>query len=230
VIRVHVSDTTDTGGDGHGYGIAVTRSQGVIVRDGMFDGVLRHGVPVSWGARETFVYRNYFDRSAAQTNKLASVDIHGEDDYGNLVEDNVITGGDEALIVGGGGTSHGNDGAWNVLRHNTVQNAVDSISVYKSSYHTVIDQNTVTAGSRYPVRVESGSDDALIWGNRIQGYGSAGIRVIDSNRAEVLNNQVAPGTGPAVQVINSTGYIVSGNALGGGAIAEPGTGTVGNNY
>ena len=230
VIRLRVSDVTDTGGGGHGYGVAVTRSQGVTVRDSVFEGVIRHGVPISWGSRETFVFRNVFDRSADQADKLASVDIHGQDDYGNLIEDNLITGGEQAIIVGGGGTSHGNDGPWNVLRRNRIENAIDGIAVYKSSFNTVIDSNSVSGSSRYAVRIDTGSHDALICSNRIEGHGAAGVWVSASDGPEILDNEIAAGTGPAVQLGQSVGYVVRGNTLGGGGITEPGTGIVDNNF
>ncbi|MGA9526114.1 MAG: LamG-like jellyroll fold domain-containing protein [Myxococcaceae bacterium] len=230
VIRVRVSDATDTGGGGHGYGVAVTRSQGVIVRDSTFSGVLRHGLPISWGSRETFVFRNVFDRSTPHAEQYASVDIHGQDDYGNLVEDNLITGGEQAIIVGGGGTSHGNDGPWNVLRRNRIENAIDGIAVYKSSFHTVIDSNVLSRSTRYAVRIDSGSHDAHVTSNLIEGYGAAGVWVNASDRAEILDNEVAPGTGPALQLVQSAGYTARGNLLGGGGISEPGTGTVENNF
>ncbi len=230
VIRVRVSDTTDTGGGGHGYGVAVTRSQGVVVRDSVFEGVLRHGLPISWGSRETFVFRNFFDRSTPHAEQYASVDIHGQDDYGNLIEDNLITGGEQAIIIGGGGTSHGNDGPWNVLRRNRIENALDGIAVYKSSFHTVIDSNTVSRSGRYAVRIDTGSHDASITSNLIEGYGAAGVWLNASDRAEILDNEVLPGNGPAIQLQQSVGYVVRGNTLGGGGISQPGTGTVENNF
>jgi hypothetical protein len=130
-----VRDVTDTGGGGHGYGVALSYTQGAVVRDNVFRCLLRHGVTVSWGSRESLVLGNDFDRSAGDANNFASVDIHGQDDYANLVQGNRIVGcGQEGIIVGGGGSSHGNDGPWNVVRGNHVEGCLYGIPVYKMTW------------------------------------------------------------------------------------------------
>ena len=64
----------------------------------------------------------------------------------------------------------------------------------------------------------------------IEGYGAAGVWVNASDRAEILDNDVLPGSGPAIQIIGSTGHVVRRNTLGGAGVSEPGTGTVENNF
>lgn len=190
-IRVHALDVSDTGGGGHGYGVTISRSQAIVVRDSKFTGILRHGVPISWGSRESFVFRNYFDRRISHPNNIQSIDIHGQDDYANLVENNTIFGGGMALVVGGGGTSHGNDGPWNVIRGNTVDGAAEGVGVFKQTFDTVIEGNVFRNILNSVIRVESGSDRTYIWSNRFEHSGTA-ITVRDSADPSIYNNTVLP--------------------------------------
>ncbi len=230
VVRPTVRDVVDTGGGGHGYGVAVTRSQGAVVRDGWFGGVLRHGVPVSWGARESFIFRNVFDRRVVQpVEKLGSIDIHGEDDYANLVEANLVLQGDPGVVVGGGGTTHGNDGPWNVVRDNRFEDVTDGVAVYKQTFNTVIERNRVLRPTRYGVRVESGSADTFAWNNEVAQAGLAGVMSRDSDRLDVRGNALDARSGTAVQILDGGGYSVIDNALDGGRVQHPDSGTVSQN-
>lgn len=227
-VRVHVLDATDTGGGGHGYGVTANRSQGLVVRDGQFDGVYRHGVPISWGARETLVVGNVFDRTAPQSaNRFASVDVHGEDDYANLIEGNTILGGDPGVIIGGGGSTHGNDGAFNVVRGNHLVGTTDGVAVYKQTPRTVIENNRIESPSGSGVRIETGSDETYVWGNQISAWGTAGVAVSASAGADIRVNRFTPGVGPAVLVRpTSSGYFVIDNFLGDAGIIHPDAGMV----
>lgn len=229
VARVLVEDATDVGGGGHGYGVSFSYTQGSVVRDSLFRGVMRHSITISWGSRENVVFANSFDRGAPHAEQYASVDIHGQDDYGNLVERNWLSGGEEGLMVGGGGTSHGNDGPWNVLRGNRVENVDDGISVFKKTFDTIIEDNVVVGTRAYGMRIESGSDRAHVRGNRVMSWAGVGIAVRDSNGAELRGNVLQRGNGTGVRIDGtSSGYVVEGNLLNGASLVEPGTGMVSN--
>src|SRR6476646_1448952 len=114
------------------------------------------------------------DRSAVQpVEKFASDDVHGEDDYANLVEANHIIQGDPGIVLGGGGTTHGNDGPWNVVRGNLIEDTTDGVAVYKQTFESVIEGNTILRPLRYGVRAESGSDHTYAWNNVLERTGLA---------------------------------------------------------
>ncbi len=228
-IRVHAHDATDTSEGGHGYGVSSNRSQGLVLRNSKFDGILRHGIVIDWGSREAFVYDNSFDRTKTHVNNIGSIDIHGEDAYCNLVEANKIVGGNPGIIVGGGGMSHGNDGPWNVVRDNHITDAAGGVRVFKDTYDTVIEGNTIIGAKTEGVLVDSGSDRALVWRNTIEKWGTAGVKIVNSDATQVRLNTFVPGTGPGVAVTGATGYVIRENKLGGSKIAEPGSGDVGGN-
>jgi len=209
--RVHIFDVTDTSGGGHGYGIVINRSQGIIVRDSLFDGILRHGVPISWGTVESFIFRNKFDRSIQHENNIQSIDIHGQDDYANLVEQNKIIGGVMGIVVGGGGTTHGNDGPWNVIRNNIIVNSDDGIGVFKKTHNTIIDRNSLINIKKRAIRIESGSDAAHIWNNRIDNYGATAIILKDSKNGSIFKNTFIKGKGDAIKQYNSKNYRIDEN-------------------
>ena len=208
VIRVHTHDATATDGGGHGYGVAVSYGQGTTVRDSLFDGKLRHGVTVSWGSRETFVFANTFDRTVDHPENFGSVDVHGQDDYGNLVEGNQIVGGKEGIVLGGGGTSHGNDGPWNVVRDNRISGTQDGISVYKQTYDAVIEGNALSGQTLNAIRIESGSDRAYVWSNRVTASSGIGVGIKDSNATQVLGGDLDPSSGPAIRIVNGSGWVI----------------------
>jgi hypothetical protein len=231
VVRVHAASATDTGGGGHGYGVTINRAQGVVIRDSLFDGVMRHGVPISWGARESFVFRNVFDRRAVQAvEKLASIDIHGQDDYANLVEGNLIREGDPGIVVGGGGTTHGNDGPFNVVRGNEIQDVTDGVAIYKSTWSTVVERNLILRPTRYGVRVESNSNSTFVWGNAISGWTIAGVSSRDATGIDVRANDFSPGSAVAVRIVDGGGYTVRDNVLRDGGVQHPDAGDVGGNF
>lgn len=232
VVGVHAHDATQTDGvdcGGCGYGVAFSGSHGGVVRDSRFDGVMRHGVPISWGNCGTLVFRNHFDQSSGDPSALASVDIHGQDDYANLVEQNYVLQGSPGMVVGGGGITHGNDGPWNVLRGNTLVDTYQGIVVAKETYFTIVEGNQILGTSRRGILIDSGSDDALIWNNRVTAYAYAGINVVDSDRSQVIGNDVVPGEGSAIKVENGVDYQILGNHTHGGPITEPGNGEVSGN-
>lgn len=219
VIRVHSHDAVDTGGDGHGYGVAIAYSQATVVRDSLFDGRLRHGITVSWGSRETFVFGNTFDRSVADPNNFGSVDVHGQDDYANLIEANQLFGAaTQGLVLGGGGTSHGNDGQWNVVRGNRIQGTGEGISVFKQTYDSILEDNLVVGTTTYAFRIESGSDRTQVSGNTVDGSVGLGVSVKDSASAAILHNDLDPASGPAIQIVNGPAAVVGDNVLHGGSV------------
>lgn len=232
IIRVHASNASATGPDGRGHGVTVNRAQGTVVRDSRFDGVLRQGVALTGGARETFVVRNVFDRRTAQAaEKLASVGLHGEDSYANLVEGNLVQEGDPGIAVGGGGTAHGNDGPFNVIRNNDLRDVTDGVAVFKSTYETVVEGNTIARPTGAGVRLEGFSNGAYVWTNAISAWATAGVSTKDVAGTDVRGNTFSPGPSTvSVRIADGGGYTVRDNALGdGGTVEHPDAGDVGGN-
>jgi hypothetical protein len=133
-----------------------------------------------------------------------------------------MVGGQPGIIVGGGGTSHGNDGPWNVVRGNYLEGTTDGIAVYKSPT-TRSSRPTRCACRLFGVRVESAATAPGCAPTSWPPH-RAGVEIADSDQVDVRLNRFVPGSGPSVMVRNSTLYVVEGNDLGGSSVDHPGTG------
>ena len=93
----------------------------------------------------------------------------------------------------------------------------------------MIEGNRIIGAKTEGVLIDTGSHRALVWGNTIEKWGAAGVKITNSNTTQVLRNTFVRGTGPGVTASGATGYVIKENKLGGAAISEPGTGDVGGN-
>lgn len=138
--------------------------------------------------------------------------------------------GSTGIVIGGGGSSHGNDGPWNVLRNNEIRETGTGIAVSDHSHDQVVEDNLIVDSGSYGVMVREGSERAHVWRTRIDGWGTHGIFVWDSTDASILGNTLTGGPTPVVRIGGaSTGYEVRDNDLPGHPVDHPGTGTVADN-
>ena len=188
-----------------GKQIAIGRSVGgAILRDSKFDGPAAHSMFLQRGPHGNFIYRNQFTLPTCIPTPApcAVVIMNGDDSYANLFERNVVIGGQIGFMLGGSG---GNEGAMNVVRGNVID------------------------GAGIGVRVTQQTHDVTVQGNVIRNHTVAGVYVENSDRTQILGNVFGASTAPAVKIVSGQGYVIDGNVTSGGAIQEPGTGTVGEN-
>ncbi|MCR2802686.1 CBM96 family carbohydrate-binding protein [Paenibacillus soyae] len=150
-------NATDVGGGGAGYGVSIqgtvkTDRSGYandtiynVVQNSEFIGPhIRHGVLLQYYAHNNLVTGNTLTGTV-----LDAIDLHGEDEYLNMIEQNTISDipkGAAIALGNTGGTApsnHDNSGPGNVIANNTITNAREGIKVHMGSPDTVIENNTI---------------------------------------------------------------------------------------
>lgn len=152
-----IRQATDVGGGGAGYGVAVqgtakTNLAGKAndtyfntVENNRFEGpYLRHAIVIQYYAHHNLIRGNTILNTA-----LASIDLHGEDEYLNEIYGNTIQGPRVGAAIGVGnigGTApydHDASGPGNLIHGNVISGAQMGILVYMGSPDTVIRNNII---------------------------------------------------------------------------------------
>jgi|GEM_PF-1828939 len=150
-------NATDVGGGGAGYGISIqgipkvdrlgyaNDSRHNVVENSSFIGpYLRHGIIIQYYSHNNEIRNNTFEGTI-----LDAIDLHGEDEYLNLIVNNEITGvltGAGIALGNTGGTApsnHDASGPFNHIINNTISNSREGIKVHLGSPDTVIEGNTI---------------------------------------------------------------------------------------
>lgn len=184
----------DLAGGGHGYGVSI-QGQGNeldytdtnvdtlfnVVKNSTFEGpYLRHGVIVQYYAHHNLITNNTFENLL-----LDSVDLHGEDEYGNEVSENTIvnTRRGAGIGVGNSGATHDASGRNNLLINNTITGGARGIDVLYGSPSTIIYKNDISNlvnDNSTGILVEDGPQTKIV-GNTIKdisGNDAYGVKVM----------------------------------------------------
>ena len=203
VIDCSISDATDIGGGGAGYGICIagngfesftmvgstTDSRYNFVAHNIFTGpYLRHAIILSYVTHNNLIYDNTVD--GCQDEPL---DLHGEDEFLNVITKNKVKNLTRTGIgLGNPGSTHDATGPGNIVYGNEVENAAGGIQI---SY---------------------GTPDTQIYNNTFKKLkdGSIGINVLFGPNTVIRNNQVVDITGDSKGISVSYSYVWNDPSLG----------------
>ncbi|WP_273126967.1 CBM96 family carbohydrate-binding protein [Bacillus weihaiensis] len=149
---------TDVGGGGAGYGVSIqgtakTDRSGYqndtrynVVKDSVFEGpYIRHGVLLQFYAHNNLIINNTLTNTV-----LDAIDLHGEDEYLNVIEENTISGVTKGAGIALGNTggsapsNHDNSGPGNVILNNHITNSREGIKIHMGSPDTLIEGNIIS--------------------------------------------------------------------------------------
>ena len=154
VLDCEISDATDIGGGGAGYGIHL-RGQGNSAfslvgtnTDSRYNFVsgnkltgpyMRHAVILSYVTHNNVIYNN--EINGCQDEPL---DLHGEDEFLNVITKNTVKGVAKAAIgLGNSGSTHDATGPGNVVYGNEIDDASGGIAISYGTPDTQIYNNTI---------------------------------------------------------------------------------------
>lgn len=165
-----ISDASDLGGGGHGYGIVVTGGARRSWIDGNQLGpTLRHAVVVQFDANH-----NLIENNESTGTRGDAFDLHGEGEFANELRFNrAIDGGGSGIEVGKTGGVHGASGAGNYIHDNEVRGHDFGITVGFRSDGQYVSDNVLVGNRDAGIAASSvddpdGSIDGLVLvGNRI---------------------------------------------------------------
>ncbi|MDE6661129.1 MAG: right-handed parallel beta-helix repeat-containing protein [Anaeroplasmataceae bacterium] len=198
-----ISDATDIGGGGAGYGICITGngfesfsmvgsttdSRYNFISDNTFKGpYLRHAIILSYVTHNNVVYNNSID--GCQDEPL---DLHGEDEFLNVFTKNKVANVTKTGIgLGNPGSTHDATGPGNVIYGNEVENALGGIQV---SY---------------------GTPDTQIYNNVFKNLkeGSTGIRITFGPNTTIRNNEISNIVGESVGISSYYYYVWNDPSIG----------------
>lgn len=123
-------------GSAEGYGIALDRSHFCIIGNNHTKNH-RHGIILDHGNSNCIIEKNKVETCSTR----ASIDLHGEYNYFNVIRNNSIKNGKTGIIVGGGGDVHYNDGPYNCITENEISDCNNGIEVNNESGPTIIGKN-----------------------------------------------------------------------------------------
>ncbi|MGL1890509.1 MAG: discoidin domain-containing protein [Spirochaetaceae bacterium] len=237
IRNIYVTNATDVGGGGAGYGVNIQgEGHGVnrvgykddsrynLVENSRFIGpYMRHGVGMSYYTHNNLVRNNYFE-----THVYDPIDIHGEDEYlneiyGNEVRDIPFGSG---IGVGNTGFPHDSSGSFNYIHDNTLINCREGIKVYLNTPDTIIENNIITSttmASAVGILILNGPR-TIIRGNKINdnpGKNFTGIKLDhdDGTRGEfdgdpkdvqILNNEIY-NNDYGIRILAAERTIINGN-------------------
>lgn len=203
VVNCSISDATDLGGGGAGYGIQIrgngfesfsmvgstTDSRYNYIANNTLTGpYLRHAIILSYVTHNNLIYNNTMD--GCQDEPL---DLHGEDEFLNVVTKNKVSNVAKTGIgLGNPGSTHDATGPGNVIYGNVVENAMGGIQV---SY---------------------GTPDTQIYNNIFKNLkeGSTGIRITFGPNTTIRNNEILNITGESVGLSSFYSYVWNDPSLG----------------
>ncbi len=203
VIDCNISNATDIGGGGAGYGICVagngfesfsmvgstTDSRYNFVAHNTFKGpYLRHAIILSYVTHNNLIYDNFVD--GCQDEPL---DLHGEDEFLNVFTKNkVVNVAKTGIGLGNPGSTHDATGPGNIIYGNEVDNAAGGIQI---SY---------------------GTPDTQIYNNVFKNLkeGSIGINVLFGPNTVIRNNLVSNIAGDSKGLSVSYSYVWNDPSLG----------------
>lgn len=216
VSDCHILNSTNLGGGGHGYGIALNypTNHNNWIRNNTIGPVIRHAILLQY-----FAHNNLVEHNLAVDNSEDAYDLHGEDEYANELRTNTASGGArDGFGVGNTGSTHDRSGPDNWIHHNTVENAAASgLEVIQGSDVVYIDENTFS-GCRYGIRVHDiGGDHLYIRGNSILGN-VFGISVTSARWVWLLDNRIEDNTSYGIEILTDVQDLVDqGNTFSGNA-------------
>ena len=203
VTNCEVSDATDIGGGGAGYGILVCGNgfesfsmvgSNMDCRYNFIDNntlkgpYLRHAIILSYVAHNNLIYNNTID--GCQDEPL---DLHGEDEFLNVFTKNKVSNvAKTAIGLGNPGSTHDATGPGNVIYGNVVENSNGGIQV---SY---------------------GTPDTQIYNNEFNNLkeGSTAINISYGPATTIRNNKINTISGTSVGISVYYSYVWNDPSLG----------------
>ncbi len=203
VIDCEISDATDLGGSGAGYGIqlsgngfesfsmigSTTDSRYNYIANNTLKGpYLRHAIILSYVTHNNLVYNNTID--GCQDEPL---DLHGEDEFLNVIVKNKVSNVAKTGIgLGNPGSTHDATGPGNIIYGNEIDNALGGIQV---SY---------------------GTPDTQIYNNVFKNLkdGSTGIRITYGPNTTIRNNEVSNAGGDSTGISAFYSYVWNDPSVG----------------
>lgn len=203
VVDCEISDATDLGGGGAGYGIQVsgngfesfsmigstTDSRYNFIANNTFKGpYIRHAIILSYVTHNNVIYNNTID--GCQDEPL---DLHGEDEFLNVVTKNKVSNVTKTGIgLGNPGSTHDATGPGNIIYGNEVENALGGIQV---SY---------------------GTPDTQIYNNVFKNLkeGSTAIRITYGPNTTIRNNNITNIAGESIGISSYYSYVWNDPSLG----------------
>lgn len=203
VIDCEISNATDVGGTGAGYGIQISGngfesfnmigslsdSRYNFVANNTFKGpYLRHAIILSYVTHNNLIYNNSID--GCQDEPL---DLHGEDEFLNVITKNKVSNVSKTGIgLGNPGSTHDATGPGNIIYGNEVENALGGIQI---SY---------------------GTPDTQVYNNVFKNLkeGATGIRITFGPNTTVRNNEISGISGDSVGISAFYSYVWNDPSLG----------------
>lgn len=149
-----IENATDLGPGGRGYGVTIQGlankafhtvgtnlgSRYNVVTNVEVNGpYIRHGIILSYVTHNNLIYNNRVNSTANQ-----SIDLHGEDEFLNVVTKNTIKdGANSGIGLGNSGSSHAETGPANIIYDNLIDNYTVGIQVILNTPDTVIIKNNI---------------------------------------------------------------------------------------
>ncbi|MDE5715698.1 MAG: right-handed parallel beta-helix repeat-containing protein [Anaeroplasmataceae bacterium] len=203
IIGCNISNATDVGGTGAGYGIQVSGngfesfnligslsdSRYNYIADNTFKGpYLRHAIILSYVTHNNLIYNNTID--GCQDEPL---DLHGEDEFLNVITKNKVSNVSKTGIgLGNPGSTHDATGPGNIIYGNEVENALGGIQI---SY---------------------GTPDTQVYNNVFKNLkeGSTGIRITYGPNTTIRNNEILSIQGDSIGISSYYSYVWNDPSLG----------------
>lgn len=200
-----IERAVDLGGGGAGYGIVFqgqnsSTTESVIgtnedtlhnraIGNKINGPYIRHGILLQYYAHNNLVKDNIISQTL-----LDAVDLHGENEFSNLIVDNQIinTRAGAGVGVGNTGSTHKSSGRLNMLLNNTISGGLRGIDVVLGSPKTIIINNLI---------------------ENLQLSQSVGITISSSADSRVLGNSFNSINGPAIKLIAASNTYLIQNSL-----------------
>lgn len=235
-----VSNATNLGGGGSGYGVIINGNNGTNnwVKSCTIGPVIRHGQIIQFSAHHNLIESNTY-----QGNSADCIDCHGEDEYSNEIRFNTIFGGHYNLAndttpagigigewsgVEGTTTSHDNSGPNNWVHHNEVYDCEFGFRICNQSNFTYVEDNNFHDCLQAGIRADLNRLNNLFLDRNTVQNNAQGIQINDVTTLTCRNNIVTGNTGVGISTnANCTGYTITGNTVTGNGTnySISGTGT-----
>jgi parallel beta-helix repeat protein len=172
---------------------------------------IRHGVIIQYWA-----HNNQVSQNQCFNTQLDAIDLHGEDEYNNEIDHNVISGClANAIGLGNNGATHDKTGENNWIHDNRIQDCKVGIAIQFATPYTVVESNSISGNASKAngcgILLGYGLN-ALIRNNTIQGNTASNVTGIllrqDTDTGVAATYRGAPKTN---QILNNT---ISNNANG----------------
>ena len=218
VENCRISNATNLGGGGYGYGIEL---HGPDCHNNWITGctigpVIRNGVLLQFSAHNNLVENNICFETTED-----AFDLHGEDEYANELRFNLAYwDGDSAEVgspagfgVGNTGETQDNSGPGNWIHHNEVRGYQIGVEVIQGSHVQFIDGNDLKDNDLAGIKVHNGGGNSIyVRKNSISGS-EVGVQASHSISFVVEENTIG-GNVVGIQATNDvTDYIIANNDL-----------------